>query len=31
MGVEVSERIKRALDPQDLLNPGKVVTLTGAG
>ena len=27
VGVDVSERIKRALDPHDLLNPGKVVTL----
>jgi glycolate oxidase len=29
VGVEVSQRIKRALDPHDLLNPGKVVTLAG--
>ena len=29
VGVEISERIKRALDPQDLLNPGKVVTPGG--
>jgi glycolate oxidase len=31
VGVEVSQRIKRALDPHDLLNPGKVVTLAGTG
>ena len=30
VGVEISQRIKRALDPQDLLNPGKVVTLAGS-
>ena len=30
VGVEITERIKRALDPRDLLNPGKVVTLAKA-